>query len=164
MKIKFLFWGCLLLVGIGMPIHAENSMSLVILPLSGEEQIQTISQIGQMIFRHDSIFLYSKNGDLLEKSKVKDIQNIHYRLTDVVTRVETTKTSNSVRIFPNPTHNMIIVRAPSAKNAYIFDLNGTLLQKRALDNSEDNVIDVRQLPKGEYILLIDTTTFKFLKQ
>ena len=100
----------------------------------------------------------------MEKSKVKDIQNIHYRLTDVVTSVETTKTSNSVRIFPNPTHNMIIVRAPSAKNAYIFDLNGTLLQKRALDNSEDNVIDVRQLPKGEYILLIDTTTFKFLKQ
>ena len=144
-------------------IAAIAETSLIVQPLSGNEQAQALSTIGYVKVTSDSLFVYSHSDLLLGKNAIKDIRHIRYgEKSEISTSIDDVNTTTS-RIYPNPTQDMLIIDNADVDKALIFDLNGHLLQTTSLFD-EKATIDVTALPKGEYILLLNTQTFKFIKQ
>lgn len=61
------------------------------------------------------------------------------------------------KIFPNPTHDFVNIKADKIKNVKIFSLLGSLVFEEDVDSNELKV-DVRQFGKGVYIMQIATET------
>ena len=143
-------------------IVAKAETSLIVQPLSGDEQAQALSTIGYIKVKPDSLFVYAHSDMLLGKNAIKDIRHIRYGEPAETTSIDNVNVT-TCRIYPNPTQDMLIIDGSNADKALIFDLNGRLLQTTPL-YGEKATINVTALPKGEYILLLDTQTFKFIKQ
>ena len=157
MKTKFLFFVALL---ISAQVFAETS--LIVQPLTGDEQAQALSTIGYVKVTSDSLFIYSHSDILLGKNAIKDIRHIRYGEPNTQDGIDDVNVA-TCRVYPNPTQDMLIIDGSNANKALIFDLNGRLLQTTPL-YGEKAMINVTALPRGEYILLLNTQTFKFIKQ
>ena len=147
-------------------ITAMAETSLIIKPLIGEEQAKALAEIGYVKLTEDSIFVFSHTDYLFSKAAIKDIRHIRYgeqSETPTGDADGSSAISSTIYIYPNPTHDMLIISNANADNAYIFDLNGRLLQTAALQDGNASV-NVSSLPNGEYLILLNTQTFKFIKQ
>ena len=143
-------------------IAAIAETSLIVQPLSGNEQAQALSAIGYVKVASDSLFVYSHSDMLLGKNAIKDIRSIRYGEPATATGIDDINTTICY-IYPNPTQDMLIIDNSDADKALIFDLNGRLMQTTPL-YGEKTTINVTSLPQGDYILLLNTQTFKFIKQ
>lgn len=152
-----------LLVLIAITTMAETA--LIIKPLSNAEQVKALQEIGYLKLTQDSLFVYSHSDNLFSKSALRDIRHIRYGDTkDTPTgEIETNNLLVSCRVYPNPTQDILIVENANSGMAYIFDLNGHLLQTTSLQEGTSSV-NVCSLPHGEYLLLLNTQTYKFIKQ
>ena len=144
-------------------VAAMAETSLIVQPLSGDEQAQALSTIGYVKVTPDSLFIYSYSDMLLGKNAINDIRSIRYGETSGITTSIDNVNVSTCRIYPNPTQDILVIDGLNADKALIFDLNGRLLQSVAISGGHAT-INVTALPKGEYILLLDTQTFKFIKQ
>ena len=142
-------------------IAAMAETSLIIQPLTGDEQANALAQIGYVKVTPDSLFVYSHGDVLLGKNAIKDIRHIRYGEPNEATSIEDVNVS-TCRIYPNPTQDMLVIDNADCDKAYIFDLNGRLLQTAAIDG-DHATINVTSLPQGDYILLLNTQTYKFIK-
>ena len=143
-------------------IVAKAETSLIVHPLSGDEQAQALSTIGYVKVTSDSLFIYSHSDMLLGKNAIKDIRYIRYGEPNNQEGIDDVNVT-TCRVYPNPTQDMLIIDGSNADKALIFDLNGRLLQTTPL-YGEKTTINVTTLPQGDYILLLNTQTFKFIKQ
>lgn len=157
MKRKLIFIP-LLFVAIAM--MAETS--LIIQPLTGEEQANALAKIGYVKMTPDSLFVFNHSDFLLSKMAIKDVRHIRYGEPNDDTNIDNIQVTNTCRVYPNPTHDMLIIDNANSEKAYIFDLNGHLLQTTPL-NGEHSIINVTSLPQGDYLLLLNNQTIKFLK-
>lgn len=67
-----------------------------------------------------------------------------------------------IRVAPNPATDWLHITAPDNSNIAIFDLQGELvLQKNGVANT---TIDIANLPKGMYLVRVNGSTAKFVKQ
>ena len=144
-------------------IAAIAETSLIIQPLTGDEQAKALSSIGYVKVTPDSLFIYSHSNILFGKNAIKDIRHIRYGEKSGITTSIDNVNVTTCRIYPNPTQDMLIIDGTNTDKALIFDLNGRLLQSVAL-YGEKATINVTTLPKGEYILLLNTQIYKFIKQ
>ena len=71
-------------------------------------------------------------------------------------KIQSVKFANThFDIFPNPTHDFIDIKnIENAKSLELFDQNGRLL--RDFSNEKTNRLDLRDLPKGVYLLKVQT--------
>lgn len=136
--------------------------TLVIKPLSGNEHAEALSQIGHLKMTQDSLCVYSHSGFLLGKNAIKDISYIRFDGQEA-DAIENTEATATCRVYPNPTQDMLIIDNADSRVAHVFDLNGRLLQSVSLQE-EKTTINVSSLPRGEYLLLLNTKTYKFIKQ
>lgn len=143
-------------------IAAIAETALIVQPLLGDEQAQALSIISYVKVTPDSLFIYSHSDMLLSKNAIKDIRHIRYGEPNNQEGIDDVNVT-TCRVYPNPTQDMLIIDGTNADKALIFDLNGRLLQTTLL-YGEKATINVTALPKGEYILLLNTQTFKFIKQ
>ena len=150
----------LLLLFVGITAKAESS--LIVQPLIGNEQTQVLSTIGYLKVTSDSLFIYSHSDMLLGKHAIKEIRCIRYGEPDTHESIDNVNVT-TCNIYPNPTQEHLIVDNANGDNAFIFDVNGKLLQTTAIDGNHA-IINVRALPNGNYLLLINTQTYKFIKQ
>ena len=142
-------------------ITALAETSLIVQPLSGDEQAQALSTIGYVKVTSDSLFIYAHSDMLLGKNAIKDIHSIRYGEPNPQESIDNVNVS-TCHIYPNPTQDMLIIDNSDADKALIFDLNGHLLQTVSL-YGEKATINVTTLPRGEYLLLLNTQTYKFIK-
>ena len=149
----------LLLVAIAM--MAETA--LIIKPLSGNEQTNALTKIGYVKVTQDSLFVFSHSDFLLSKIAIKDVRHIRYGEPNDATGISDVQTTTTCRVYPNPTLDRLIIDNANCEKAYIFDLNGRLLQTTPIDG-ERTSINVNSLPQGEYLLLLNNQTIKFIKQ
>ena len=63
--------------------------------------------------------------------------------------IETTKFSNDVSLFPNPTTDQISIKGVQVKNITVFNLNG-----QQIFSSSKETISIKDFPKGMYLLKI----------
>ena len=157
MKQKILFISLLFAA-----IVAKAETSLIVQPLSSNEQAQALSTIGYVKVTSDSLFVYSHSDMLLGKNAIKDIRHIRYGEPTDATGIEDVHVT-TCRIYPNPVQDVLVVDNADSDKAFIFDLNGRLLQSFAISGGHAT-INVTSLPQGNYILLLNTQTFKFIKQ
>ncbi|KQR92463.1 hypothetical protein ASG01_11115 [Chryseobacterium sp. Leaf180] len=76
------------------------------------------------------------------------------------------KKNTAFGIYPNPSSDFIYLKnVDDFKNYSIIDLSGKMIQKQ---NSKSQIIDIRMLPSGNYILQLETKDklhqFKFIKK
>lgn len=136
---------------------------LIIKPLAGDEQANALEKIGYVKVTHDSLLVFSHNDFLLSKIAIKDVRHIRYGEPNESTSIDEVQATTTCRVYPNPTMDRLIIDNANCEKAYIFDLNGHLLQTTSL-KGEHTSINVTSLPQGEYLLLLNNQTIKFLKQ
>jgi len=144
-------------------IAAIAESSLIIKPLVGEEQANALAQIGYVKVVPDSLFVYSRVDLLLSKVAIKDVRHIRYGEPTEATSIDDVQSATMCRVYPNPTQDMLIIDNANCEKVYIFDLNGRLLQTTPISGDHTS-INVTSLPQGDYLLLLNNQTIKFIKQ
>jgi hypothetical protein len=137
--------------------------ALIIKPLAGTEQANALEKIGYVKVTQDSLFVFSHSDYLLSKIAIKDVRHIRYGEPNDATSIDGVQVTTTCRVYPNPTQDVLIVDNANCEKAYIFDLNGHLLQTTPVDG-EHTLINVTSLPQGDYLLLLNNQTIKFIKQ
>lgn len=137
--------------------------ALIVKPLTGEEQSTALSTIGYIKMTPESLYVYSHSDLLLSKTAIKDINYLHFGKSEIATSFEDVQATTSCRVYPNPTMDRLIIENANCEKVYIFDLNGRLLQTAPIDG-ERTSINVTSLPQGDYLLLLNNQTIKFIKQ
>lgn len=67
-------------------------------------------------------------------------------------------TANGLILYPNPAKDVVNINSDTQmKSAVIYDINGRLVQSAAINQ---NTIDVQNLTKGTYFIIIEDTTGK----
>ena len=136
--------------------------SLIIQPLSGQEHVSAFAQIGYVKMTQDSLFVFSHSDFLLSKIAIKNVRYIRFGEQKTATNIDDAQASTMCRVYPNPTQDMLIIDNANCEKAYIFDLNGCLLQTIPI-SGERTSISVTSLPQGEFLLLLNNQTIKFIK-
>ncbi len=136
--------------------------ALIIKPLAGEEQANALEKIGYIKVTKDSLFVFSHNDFMLSKIAINDVRHIRYGDPNEATSIDNVQTT-TCRVYPNPTMDRLIIDNANCEKAYIFDLNGRLLQTTPI-NGGHTLINVTSFPRGEYLLLLNNQTIKFIKQ
>lgn len=145
-------------------IAAMAETSLIIQPLTGQEQANAFAQVGYVKVTQDSLSVFSHSDFLLSKIAIKDVRHIRYgEPNNVATSIDDVQSATTCRVYPNPTQDMLIIDNANCEKAYIFDLNGRLLQTTPI-SEERTSINVTSLPQGDYLLLLNNQTVKFIKQ
>ena len=142
------------------PLSAETA--LIIQPLNGEEQANALAQIGYVKVTPDSLFVFSHGDFLLSKAAIKDIRHIRYGEPDEQQGIEDVQSTTTCRVYPNPTQDRLVIENAEGEKVYIFDINGRLLQTANLQDG-NATLNISPLPQGEYLLLLNTQTVKFIK-
>lgn len=143
------------------PFLAKAEQGLTIVPLNGAEQTTLLSHIGKLRFHSDSLYLYAPDGTLLGESYVLDIKQIVF--ADVSTALDNTA-AIPLCVYPNPTMDCLFLKgADNANVARIFSIDGRLMETIPLTNG-NAAISVGNLPAGIYLLQVNTSLVKFIKQ
>ena len=142
------------------PLSAENS--LIIQPLTGNEQANVLAQVGYVRVTQDSLFVFSHGDFLLSKAAIKDVRHIRYGEPTQTTGIDDVQSVTTCRVYPNPTQDRLVIENAEGEKVYIFDINGRLLQTANLLDG-NATLNVSSLPQGEYLLLLNTQTVKFIK-
>ena len=137
--------------------------SLIIKPLTGEEQANALAKIGYVKVTQDSLFVFSHSDFLLSKNAIKNVRHIRYGELNEATNIDDVQATTTCRVYPNPTMDRLIIENANCEKVYIFDLNGHLLLTTPVDG-ERTSINVTSLPQGDYLLLLSNQTIKFIKQ
>ncbi|MGE0562359.1 MAG: LamG-like jellyroll fold domain-containing protein [Flavobacteriales bacterium] len=104
----------------------------------------------------DDLFVYNK---ILTPAEISDLYN-------GTVGIEQANTKNNMSIYPNPVKNMLhIATEEKVSKLSIYNISGSLI--RSYDNI-DNTIDVSNLTKGMYILVVQSekgiSQNKFIKE
>jgi len=145
-------------------IAAMAETSLIIKPLTGQEQASALARIGYVKVTSDSLFVFSHSDLLLSKMAIKDVRHIRFgEPHNVPTSIDEAQAATTCRVYPNPTQELLIIDNANCDKAYIFDLEGRLLQTTPIDG-EHTSVNVSSLPHGDFLLLLNNQTVKFIKQ
>ena len=159
MKIKL--FALLLAVAASIGISWAET-ALIIQPLNGDEQANALAQIGYVKVTPDSLLVFSYGDFLLSKAAIKDIRHIRYGDPSESTGIDDVQSAITCRVYPNPTQDRLVIENAEGEKVYIFDINGRLLQTANLQDG-NATLNVSPLPQGEYLLLLNTQTVKFIK-
>ncbi len=73
----------------------------------------------------------------------------------------TDPTAEKMAVFPNPVRDLLYIKGlKNTEQFEIYSIDG----KQILDGKTSNMINVRSLPAGFYLLKVDRQTFKFIKE
>jgi hypothetical protein len=99
------------------------------------------------------------------------IAQLVYDLTIGVDEIDLPVTQNGITLYPNPANELVYfgVEELQIDRAWVSDGMGRIVRSLATTGQDRNVIDIRQLPSGVYILSVEATggerrTARFLKQ
>lgn len=136
--------------------HAAASQ-LHITCLDGTERVEMVALIGRIEFRNDSLLLKDKQGNVLARTYCYDIGKITFGEAD--TKL-VNPYGNRLEVFPNPTCDLLYIKGVDESTVVrVFDLQG-----KQLGAYTGGQADVSGLENGVYLLQVETSIFKFIKQ
>ena len=124
---------------------------------------------GQLIENaYDSILQASESG--LYKASVENefsCEGFSDEVSFVITAFEDNVLSNEIALFPNPAHNKLNIELPSTLSsafAEIFNISGVKVKETLFKFEKNHVIDISDIPKGVYTVIINTDKGKAAKR
>jgi hypothetical protein len=98
-----------------------------------------------------------------ESTEVTGVRKISFENNDF-TAVEDVLTPSTIRVYPNPTADMLIIDGVTAQQEIaIYSLNGAkVLSSQSQEGT--NTLHVSDLPNGVYLLKLANETFKLIKE
>lgn len=141
-------------------LQAQNN--LVVRFKSGTQSVSLLSTVDRITFSGGSLLL-KKTDASTSSLLLSDISRLTFGLYSAVNEITADQTGLS--IYPSPaTHYINLLNAPQGEiRIMIFGLDGTTLMNKKL-NSGMRQVDISDLAKGLYLLKVNNTTFKFVKQ
>jgi len=131
--------------------------NLVVERTSGADILQDIATIGKWVFVGDDLQLIDKSGNILAVEAITNVRKITF--SAYTTNVEDVHSSNTIVVFPNPTHDILYVKGADVQTLRVYDMQGRIVQMQ-----EGTQISVANLPEGTYLLQIGTQVLRFIKQ
>ena len=148
-------------LGLAFPLAAQSTQ-MTIQMNDGSERTYFMSESDRVYFED--------NETLVVEIAVygKDVRSDRFNLADIrkITCHETegvSETSNtSVFLSPNPTHDAFMLHNLQGKQSVsIYALDGRLV--KSAEVSEDQLIDISDLPIGLYLVKTESCTLKMIK-
>jgi hypothetical protein len=146
----------LFLCGLFLNIQAVN---ITVIRLTGNaKEVQQVNAI--QFLPGQTIKCQLSNG---ESTELTGVRKISFENNDF-TAIEDVTTPSTIRVYPNPTADMLIIDGAAAKQEIaIYSLNGSKVLS-AQSQEGTNTIQVSELPNGVYLLLLSNETFKLIKE
>jgi hypothetical protein len=141
-------------------LQAQNN--LVVRFKNGTQSVSLLSTVDRITFSAGSLLL-KKTDASTSSLLLSDINRLTFGLYSAINEITADQTG--LAIYPSPaTHYINLLNAPQGEIVIvIFGLDGTTLMNEKL-NSGMRQMDISGLAKGLYLLKVNNTTFKFLKQ
>lgn len=145
----------LIVLAVCLPLAAAN---LVITPQSGADLLHNVAAIGKLVFVDTDLQLIDKAGNLLATEPIANIRKITFQTSDD-TAVEDTQLDDHIVIYPNPTHDLLMIRGIEAQTLRVYDMQGRLVH-----HANGTQISVAHLSAGNYLLQVGTQVVQFIKK
>ena len=129
---------------------------IIVSELSARELQAAEYTIGSIQFSRSWMYLVAADGTILGQEQISNIRSI-VLLNE--TGISAIWDSNSIKVYPNPTHDVLYIDKDEVSQYRIYNLDGQCIM-----NGEGNQISVSSLSAGTYLLQINTKIIKFIKQ
>ena len=146
----------LFLCGLFMHMQAVN---ITVVRVTNE--IKEVETVSSMRFLPGQTILFTLTSG--ESTEMTGVRKISFENNDF-TAIEDVTTPSTIRVYPNPTADMLIIDGVTAKQEIaIYSLNGAkVLSTQSQEGT--NTIQVSDLPNGVYLLRLSNETFKLIKE
>ena len=151
----------LLFAGLFSGISAQNS--LIVKQTNGTLKGTALSSLNKITFSAGNM-LVRKTDATIDSYLLSDISKITFGLFLGINEISSN--SSLLSVYPNPASSFIQVKNLPDAVGYsinIFNLNGSLLMQKYLTSSSET-IDLSKLNKGIYLLIVNGSILKFIKQ
>ena len=135
----------------------------------------------RMVWIDKQIFTYSPQNDMLEKiwqgqdstygpkrDQTKEVYSNFQYFTRTLGTPEIQKTALALKVYPNPATDKIQIELtetkPQALTATVSDITGKTWQTKTFKPSEVKQLNIETLPKGIYMLQLQTETGSTVKR
>ena len=143
------------------------ALSLVVNPLSGQECLMTLGDVGKVVYSDDSIFVYDIIKELVFSDLLQNVQHIRFsdEQSSIPTNVENLRGNNTTHIvvYPNPTKDILHVKNVKTDQVRLYTIAGGLLQIVQVHNGKVQ-LNLSAFPIGNYLLLCGNEAFQVIKQ
>lgn len=158
MRKKFLL--TLLAGSILLPIYAQVRLQL----LTQQEQLETAQTLGKMVFAGDKLLVYDLQDNLILETGLS---------TDLVMLINAE--DHNVTLRPNSSeevnydvntaidNTLVFNGVPAGAKIRIYTMNGVLV-KQTVATEQTTTLPMDDMPAGTYVLQINNTILKLLKQ
>lgn len=137
------------------------AINLVLEKTDATQESQDIAAIGKWLFVNEgtSLQLLAHDGTILATESLNDIRKITFSTPSTPSAVEDALAEGLIAVYPNPTHDLLIVQGAETQTLRVFDLQGRIVKE-----ATTNEIPVSDLANGTYLLQIGTQVVRFIKQ
>ena len=148
---------------IGLAFHlTAQTTHMTIYMNNGDETTYNMTEDDRVYFEDNETLVveiaYYGKASRSDRFKLADIRKITCTETEGVSEASETP----LWISPNPVHEAFILRNLNGKeNLHIYSLDGKLL--KSVEASENQMIDISDLPIGIYLVKTERQTLKMIK-
>jgi len=141
---------------VAMVSHAQSSVSVE--KMGRSELLTALSGLGKMVFTQTTLQVYSTSNELLLETNIEEgLAMIIKESEEAIENV-----NGSVVVRQDPTHELIHIEGVSKGTMRIITLKGEVLMTQTI--SGDASVSTAGLNAGMYLLQINNTTLKLIKQ
>lgn len=145
---------------ISVGVSAEQCKHLVVTSINGGRTVYRLDHNPNLQFQDNSLVI---SGDSITlEIPLNTTDKITYESFDP-TGIDGISDNSGIRISDDGME-INIAGLSSSTTAYIYGINGQLLGTYRLASGKNEVVSLRQLPKGVYILKLNGQSYKFQKK
>lgn len=144
-------------------ITARLSAQNVIIKFNGNNQFAPlITAVQKITFNDDQLFIDLKSGTD-NSYNISDIRKIYFGNVTDNTAPELAD-EPKILVYPNPVSNYIMLsNLPQSGNLIIYSMNGSKVLQQTISETQMQ-IDTEALTPGLYVLKVNQSILKFIKQ
>ena len=142
---------------------------LTVRKLSSKEQLEYLAQFAKIKFRNDSMFIFNTANEIISQNALVNVQVMIFNEDEeepVPSSIDDV-TTDALRlsVFPNPaTYSIRVENYEALQNISVYSLTGEPVVVESTIDDTRATVNVSSLEAGTYIMLINQTAVKFIKQ
>jgi Secretion system C-terminal sorting domain len=138
--------------------------TLVVKVSNGTEYSKGLSTVQKLTFPNNTVLVQFKNGTS-DSYNISNVSKIYFKGVISATQNPNFESAEKLTIFPNPVDNLLFIQnnTEGVSLVKIFRLDGSLLISSNI-STDNQSVDVSNLPSGMYVIKMNNQVSKFVKQ